>query len=443
MDNMCFRRNQNRNIGQTIPTQATSTQTDAVYPSKIASNFNPFSERKQPNSENYENDRNDSDQNDVNEWNKNRNRNSSRDDYNSRDKYYSRNDRNSFKRKRSRDRTPERTRDRSRERNSYRNDRERRSRDRKDKRTKNSKYYRNSDDIIREPYNKRSRQEPIDSRRNDIKPQERCDNNYDNKKLSQKKHLNLNSNSNDRDRDRDRESIDTKLIDELKQPVEVEAEEGEIVDSQEMDTENNNQKNINYENKMNLNDVDDDDYDNDEPKLQIANNSNSEENVIDKSENEKIILSEIEKPKTPTIDIAKQSYQLNTDLNHISNINNIVENNLMNLSQNGCEIYPENILSKNIDNNNDIENINSDSIEKYTDVNLTTNDRKSNSPQLDIDISNASLSKSIRNISTNSSDYQIVEDTNDEIVVYVTRKKGHKSKEKKKKKDKKKEKEKL
>lgn len=54
---------------------------------------------------------------------------------------------------------------------------------------------------------------------------------------------------------------------------------------------------------------------------------------------------------------------------------------------------------------------------------------------------NTSLSKSIKNVSTNSTDYQIVDEENEEIVIYVTRKKvkkpkkdKHKNKEKKAKK---------
>lgn len=59
-----------------------------------------------------------------------------------------------------------------------------------------------------------------------------------------------------------------------------------------------------------------------------------------------------------------------------------------------------------------------------SDVHAATDESEKISP-------NTSLSKSVKNVSTNSTDYQIVEEENKEIVIYVTRRKVKKSKKEK------------
>lgn len=73
-------------------------------------------------------------------------------------------------------------------------------------------------------------------------------------------------------------------------------------------------------------------------------------------------------------------------------------------------------------------------------VSTPINDKSMGVPETQLKLLNTSGSKSIKNISTSSKDYLIVEDENDETTIYITRKKKVKKKGKKKEKQKEKEK---
>lgn len=83
---------------------------------------------------------------------------------------------------------------------------------------------------------------------------------------------------------------------------------------------------------------------------------------------------------------------------------------------------PQNLNVANEESKKNIENI-----DNIVDNN-NTNVKAENSPEKSENSLNMSVAKSITNISTNSTDYKIIEDENDEITVFVTRKKRKKKK---------------
>lgn len=436
---MCFRRNQNHNTANAAATHSIATQTDVVFPLKVSAGFNPFADRKQ-NCDSYDAERLDYGEGEQNgEWSRGRSRNgSSRDDAGSRDKRYGRGERTAFKRRRSRERSAEWGRERSRERNrdrsrdrsrehsrdrnrsSYRSDRERRSREANEKRS-NAKYNRNGDDVPREPYSKRSRQETSDSWRSDRKLQERCDSDLeleDGKARRGKSARRAEANGFDSESNGPQEKGKARLKAQ-------EAEEGEIVDSQELGEEEPRESGTIEEEREN--------EDAGEP----------QQSLPETAEIAATPAAESEGPPEAATDITDPSNR-SPDRNRVASGD--VEGEAMEApTENGCETnISENSLSET--NNNNEHEIDDNAVKSKTEnlidgeETLSPNDSAAVLAEAETKSPNTSLSKSIRNISTNSSDYQIVEEMDDEIVVYVTRKKGHKQKAKKKKKDKKKEK---